>query len=216
MTQNEFFIFLVIGFIVSRLPVIGKYFRSVYTMYHENGHSTMALLMGGKIHRIDLFANTEGVATTSSRFWLARVLTSFAGYPFASFVAFLFFYFLLQEQYQVLFYGLAITAALNLLLWVRNLYGIIWLVSLIGLLAGLHYLGDEQIIEYSLLFIGSILLSESIAAAMGILVLSIKQPLDAGDASSLRKSTWVSARIWGLVFFLQSLWFGTEILKLIV
>jgi hypothetical protein len=216
METINYLIFFVIALIATRTPVIGKYFRSINTMNHENGHSFSSLLTGGVVHRIDLFANTEGVATTGSRWWLGRVITSLAGYPYASFMAYIFYYFLLSEKYDLLFYGLAVIVILNLILWVRNLYGIIWLISLISLLGGLHYVGNEQYIEYSLLFIGSILLVDSIASALVIFILSLKNPNDAGDTTNLKNSTLISARFWGLLFLSQSLWFGYLIADMII
>lgn len=214
MTTTEFFVFLVIALIVTRVPVVGKYFRSVNTMLHENGHGFMSILTGGTIEKINLFANTEGVATTGSRWWLGRVLTSLAGYPFASFMAYVFYLFFVNEQYSILFYGLAGIVVLNLILWVRNIYGVIWLISFAAILWGLYYLGNPMYIEYSLLFIGAILLVDSIASSLVIFVMSVKTPNDAGDTTNLRKSTMISARVWGLVFLVQSLYFGYLIVEM--
>lgn len=214
MTTTEFFIFLAIALIVTRVPVMGKYFRSVNTMLHENGHGFVSLLTGGTIEKIDLFASTEGVATTGSRWWLGRVLTSLAGYPFASFMAYVFYLFFLNEQFTILFYGLATIVVLNLILWVRNIYGIVWLISFAVILGGLYYLDNPTYIEYSLLFIGAILLVDSIASSIVIFVMSIKTPNDAGDTTNLRKSTMISARVWGLLFLVQSLYFGYLIIDM--
>lgn len=214
MTNVEMIGFIVVAFIVARIPVIGKYFKSLNTMFHEDGHIVMSLLTFGKAYKIELFANTEGVATTGSRFWLGKVLTSMAGYPFASFMAFVFYYFFVQAQFDVLFYGLAVVVVINLLLWVRNWYGIIWLISFIGLLGGLYYLGNNTYIQYALFFVGAIMLVESIASAFTILRLSFKTPNDAGDTTNLRKYTWLSARFWGILFFSQSLYFGYLIIDM--
>lgn len=214
-----FVLFLAIGLIVTRVPVIGKYFRSVNTMFHEDGHAIFSLIFGKGTDRIELFANTEGVAQTYTNKgilgWIPRILISIAGYPFASFIAFVFYYFLVKEQYDVLLYGLFVTIVLNLILWVRNSYGIIWLVTFGGILGYLYYLGNGDYIAYFMLFIGSILLVESVYSSLIILILSIKQPDDAGDSTSLRKSTMISSRFWGLLFFVQSLYFGYEIIKLV-
>ena len=199
---------------MGRIPVIGNYVKSPNTMFHEDGHAVMSLLTFGRVYKIDLFYNTEGLATTGSRWWVGRTLTTLAGYPFASFMAFVFFYFFTQERYDLLFYGFAGIVVLNLVLWVRNFYGIIWLLSFAGIFGGLYYLGDAVYIEGFLKLMGAILFVESIASSFTIMKLSFIQPNDAGDATSMRKHTMISARVWGLLFFIQSLFFGYLILNL--
>lgn len=208
MTVLEFFVYLVVAFVVGRIPVVGKYTKSVNTMFHEDGHASISLLTFGNVHKIDLFYNTEGLATTGSRWWIGRTLTTLGGYPFASFMAYVFFYFLIEERYDLLFYGFAAVVAINLLLWVRNVYGIIWLVSFIGILGGLYYLGDETYIAMFLKFVGAVMFVESIASSFTIMKLSFTQPDNAGDATGMRKNTLISARVWGIFFFAQALYFG--------
>lgn len=208
MTITEFFVYLVIAFIVGRIAVVGKYIKSVNTMFHEDGHAIMSLLTFGSVHKIDLFYSTEGLATTGSRFWIGRTLTTLAGYPFASFMAFVFFYFFTEGHYEYLFYGFAGIVVLNLLLWVRNWYGIIWLLSFIGILGGLYYVSEPLYIDTFLKFVGAVMFVESIASSFTILKLSFTQPNDAGDATGMRKNTLISARIWGIFFFAQSLYFA--------
>ena len=64
MTVTEFIMFLAVAFLIGRIPVVGKYIKSVNTMFHEDGHALFALIFGHGTNKIELFANTEGVAET--------------------------------------------------------------------------------------------------------------------------------------------------------
>ena len=72
-------LFLLLAFILLKVPVLGKYVSVVYTVFHEFGHALVSKLTGGHIEKIELFHNSEGVAWSSNRFWLGRVLTGLAG-----------------------------------------------------------------------------------------------------------------------------------------
>ena len=101
---------------------------------------------------------------------------------------------------RLAFYGLGSVVVINLLLWVRNGYGIVWLFSIGLILGGIYYLQDPQLMRYSMMFVGALLLVESLFSAFIIFVLSIKYPNDAGDATSLKQLTHLSARFWGFYF----------------
>ena len=129
-------LFLLLAFILLKVPVLGKYVSVVYTVFHEFGHALVSKLTGGHIEKIELFHNSEGVAWSSNRFWLGRVLTGLAGYPFASGVAYLFLYMIDKEMYNYVFIILFSVISFSLLFWVRNLYGLLWSITIIGFLVG--------------------------------------------------------------------------------
>lgn len=201
-------IFLLIAFGISRIPVIGKYVKVVNTMIHESGHALMAMLTSGKVYSISLFANTEGVARTGSRFWVGRVLTSIAGYPFSSFVSFVLMYFLFHQKYEIICYALLGFVVINVLFWVRNIYGILWLLTFGAILGVIWYTGFTTWGVYLITLFVSIVFVEAIYTAFIILWLSIREKENAGDARNLSRSTFIPTVIWGLLFALQSLYFG--------
>jgi len=205
---------LIVTFFVLRIPVIGKYLRVVNTMIHESGHALAALLTSGKVYSISLFTNTEGLAITGSRHWFGRVTVAISGYTFSSFFAFLTFYLYSQDKYELIVYILGGFCLANLLfLWVRNLYGIVWLVSFTGILWLSNHFLTHHAMAYFILFVISILLSESVSSAFTILRLSIKEPTRAGDAKSMRDATYLPTVFWGIIFFAQSLLFAFLALK---
>ena len=65
MDTHEFFYYLIAAFILGIIPVVGKYVAVINTFLHEVGHALIAYLLGGRVHSISLFANTEGTAVTA-------------------------------------------------------------------------------------------------------------------------------------------------------
>lgn len=122
--STTLFLFILLAFVLTRgipfigsfapsintlLRHIGRYFSNLNTMFHEDGHALMGLIVGKGVNRIELYTNNEGVAVTAtyagSRGWLPRVIIALAGYPFSSAMAYLFFYLLVHNHYDWLFTG---------------------------------------------------------------------------------------------------------------
>lgn len=203
----KFFLFVGIAVILTNIPIIGSYVRVINTVIHESGHALMALF-GGKVHEISLFMNTEGVTYTSHSNWFGGFFTGGAGYVFSSFIAFLSFWLISRKKYKPLIVILLLFIGLNLVFWVRNLYGLFWLVSFGAVFLLLLYKGTESLVQNSLLLIASILLVESISSSFTILLLSFIQPDAAGDATGLAKATiFIPAQLWGIFFFGQAIIF---------
>ncbi|WP_462411836.1 M50 family metallopeptidase [Neobacillus sp. Marseille-QA0830] len=204
----KFFVFLAAAFLLIHAPLIGNYVRLINTLFHESGHALVALL-GGDVERISLFMNSEGATYSSQSTWLGRFFTSLAGYIFASFMAFLSFLLIGKKKQNLLIDILLGFIGLNLIFWVRNLYGIFWLLSFAVCFLYLLIKSSHGLRDYLLLLIASILLVDSIQSAYEILYLSIVQPQSAGDAANLaRLSIILPAPVWGGFFFVQALWFG--------
>lgn len=211
--MDHWYVYLLLAYLVTLVPVVGKYFSVLNTLFHEVGHGIFALLFRGNIRSISLFANTEGEIVTSSPFWLGRVVTSLAGYPFSSFTAFLCFYFIDKNLVEYVLYGFITITTFSLLLWIRNLYGLIWSISFIALCGYLIWNGNRSIQTHFTFFLSAIILTQSVATAFAILKLSLVHPKQAGDATNLANETYIPAFIWGMVFFGQSLYVAYMIFK---
>ncbi|KEO82279.1 M50 family metallopeptidase [Tumebacillus flagellatus] len=205
---------LLAAFVLMRLPIIGTYLMIVDTMIHESGHALMALLTNGKVVSMSLFMNTEGLTWIASASRFGQILTSLAGYVFSSLAAFLFFWLLKQERHHLICCILLGFVAADLLLWVRNLYGIIWLVTFGALLIALLRAKRGWFVRYGMLFICGIVLVDSVYAALQVLELSMFYPYSAGDAANLSHYAVLPAFVWGLLFFAQSLFFGWRAVRL--
>lgn len=198
-------IFISIAAISLNTPIIGSYLALINTLFHEFGHALVSLLTFGRIEKIELFRSTEGTAWTANRFWIGRVLTSAAGYPFASSISLLFLYLIKEGNYLYVFIILSFVVLFSLIFWIRNFYGFLWSISSLSLLYLLLIYGNQFFIETTLMLITSLILVESVKSAWTIMKLSFKTPLDAGDATNLWRSIlFIPPQVWGVIFFLQS------------
>ncbi|MGI8313980.1 M50 family metallopeptidase [Halobacillus mangrovi] len=207
--KMQILIGLVLALLLTQLPIAGKYFAILNTMIHESGHSLMALLTGGEVRRISLLPNTSGTTMTGHSSWISHVLTSMAGYVFASFFSFLFFYLIVKGQYKWMIYILLAFLAINLIFWVRNVYGLFWIVTFGAGFIWLLRSGNQTLIQYVLIFLASLVFVEALTSAFEIMWVSFVSPLQAGDAANLARATkFIPSPIWGIAFFAQALYFA--------
>ena len=212
--STKVILFIILAIILTKLPIAGKYFAIVNTLIHEVGHQLASILTFGKAHKIQLSANTEGVAYSSHRFWLGKVVTALAGYVFSSFTAATFFVFIYKGRFDLVIYILLAILVVSLIFWIRNGYGFFWILTFSAGLIWLLWKVEGPLIEYVVLFLVSILFVESITSAFEIMSLSFKRPTQAGDTTSLAQLTYfIPAQVWGIVFFSQSLYFGWLAMK---
>ncbi len=209
-----FYIFLAISIVLSRLPIIGKYFIGINTLIHETGHALMALFLSGKVHRIDLSSDTSGSALTSTDNKFKSFLVSIIGYPFSSIIAFVFFYFIHQKAFDYVLFIIIGIAILNLILYVRNWYGIFWLLSFLSISVLIIYFKIEMLLFGFALFCSFIILSDSILSAIILLIISIKSPKAAGDANNLANLTHFPAVFWSVLFVAFSIFMGYKTIVL--
>ncbi len=208
--QTIFYILLVVSLTLIRLPYIGIYFRIINTLVHESGHAFVALLTCGNLSRIELFADTSGTATTISKNKLYNFLISIAGYPVSSIVAYLFFRLIKFEHYEFILYSLAFLVVVNLIFFVRNKYGIFWLITFAAILFLLFYYGSDYAKYCFTVFFACVILSDSIVSTLILLGLSFKDGKKAGDAANLKTITHIPSFIWALLFVSQALFFTYE------
>jgi hypothetical protein len=207
---NLIYTYLVISLFVTHIPVVGAYVALANTLVHELGHALLAKAFGGRVHSISLHHDTSGLATTSTvNFWLVKVLVSYAGYTVSSLTSIGLFYMLSKAYYTYIIYIFILVGIVSVLLWVRNFIGFIWGVSFISILGFLVYKDLSVVLVHMSIFLSCVLLVQSVSTAFVILRLSLSQPHDAGDATSLARATYIiPAFVWGFIFFAQSLLAG--------
>ena len=201
------YIFIPIALILPRIPVVGKFFNIINTAIHEFGHAVMALIMQGKVHKIELMRDTSGSTVTQCPTTIGNILVSLAGYPFAAFAGW-FCCYLNEVGYQIgLVIGLSILMVVMLIFWIRNWYGFIWIILFCALNGWLLYYNDnQQYIDIAALFYAVVVMIEAVSSSFILLVLSIKNGQAAGDATNLAKFTHIPAFIWALLFLAFSCW----------
>jgi len=100
--------------------------RLVVTAVHEGGHAVAAVLVGRKVSAVHLRANTSGVTFhTGPAGRTRRVATAIAGYPAPGLVAVAGAFAMTHGQLGVWLLALLVLAVINVVLWVRNLFGIL-------------------------------------------------------------------------------------------
>ncbi|SEO83089.1 M50 family metallopeptidase [Paenibacillus sp. OV219] len=195
--------YFILAFIVIHIPFIGPFFRIANTLIHESAHAIVSLILQGQVLQIRLFANTEGVTYTMSSSYLASMVTSAAGYVGSSLAAYGLALLCSRNKHIVTLWLFVILASVNVLLWVRNPFGVIWLVLFIGLLAFALWRKGNWAAALSIgLF--AFVLAESVSSSFTILWLSLYTPGGAGDAVGLANKTGLPAGFWGVFFMLQA------------
>jgi hypothetical protein len=171
-------------------------------MIHEFGHALMALLLKGEVVRINLFSDTSGNALTKVNGKFSAFFVSLSGYPFSSFVAFIMFY-LINNSFItlsiIIFMGFGL---ISLLLFVRNWYGIIWLLFFLIISSLILQQNTPRVLYFWSVFNSSLLLIDSIISAFILLKISIQTPNGAGDALNLKKITHLPVWFWSIFFVL--------------
>ncbi len=208
LTKNtEILLVLSIAIALNYLPKIGRIFKGFNTLIHETGHAFMTLLFSGEVVSVELFYTGEGVAVTKSKSWFTKFFVSIAGYPFSSIVSFVFAYLVFIDKYDIILYAIISIAILNILFWVRNPYGLVWLIVLMATLFSFFYFDVAQAKYFAALSITAFIFIDAWVSAWHILYLSIKEPKKAGDAKNLQSFALFPAFFWGLFFWLQASYF---------
>lgn len=192
--------FLLGALILMKIPYLGKALRVVNTMVHETGHALVVVATSGKVVKVELFANLSGTTHAQSSSKLALVATSVAGYVFASFMAWLSVFMVFNGFYKWVMVIMLTFAVVNLVFYVRNGYGMLWLAVFIvgcGLVLSKGGLLAEKILATVIM---SLLLVDSVLSTIELLLISFREPKKAGDAALLQKTTGVPAQLFALLF----------------
>jgi hypothetical protein len=203
---HSFIILAVISLLIYRLPYINKGLRVFHTLIHETGHSIAAFLTSGSTLRIELNHDLSGITITKSKNAFQQCIISLFGYPFASFFAFMSYYAVLNGYEKFVLWSLLLIIFFQLLINVRNSFGIFWSIISIALVFWITWWQTPYHFISSVI-ITNIILSESIIMAGIVFYQSIAKPSSAGDATNLYNITKLPQFFWGLLFFLQSLYF---------
>jgi hypothetical protein len=189
-----------LALLLPRIPVIGKWFNIINTAIHELGHALMALFLEGSVKKIELFNDASGTTTTSTKTKFGSFLVAIVGYPFSSLVSYLISYLISVGYEKGFIIGISILFLFMLALWIRNIYGAIWILAFCGINGYLIYITNLEYIYIAALLYAVFIAVDAVFSALVVLFLSIKQKDQAGDATLLKKITGVPAFIWGVVF----------------
>jgi hypothetical protein len=206
--------FLLVSYVLTRLIPFSSYFRNVNTMIHEVGHAVVALLTSGKVHHIVLNADHSGVTVAALSSGWSAFLVGLAGYITASLFAVWQFrvYYRRQEKRGLMI--MSVIAALMLLLFVHEGFGVGWLIGFVVLNLLMWLIGGTVCRLYFLL-VAFLSLEESVWSAVNLLVYAAVEPAAAGDAANLAAITGIPAVVWGVVFIVVSLLCAREAIRIL-
>ena len=213
--EQQYIGLFILALLLLRIPRVGRFFRVVNTLFHENGHAVIALLTSGTVDKIDLFADTSGTCVYRPKNKIAEFLVLLAGYVASSASAYAMFWCIHYQHNDWFLYAFAGILGLNLLMWVRNKYGIFWILFFGLLIGGCIYLENETVNFYFLFFVAALNLVESVYSTLVILYISAEEPSEAGDARGLRQLTFLPAIIWALLFVAQASFFAVLVIELL-
>jgi hypothetical protein len=193
-----FYTILVLAFILLRIPGLNNYLRTVNTLLHESGHALVAILLSGEAIEIKLNSNTSGSALTRTNSKIKAFLVSFAGYPLAAMGALGLMALSYNQNYRTGFFILISISIINLVVFVRNTYGIFWLATFSILLFVSNWYLTAPIAMILFWFISLIAFIEGITSTFGVVVSGMTHPKKAGDITSMVKFSGVPAFFWSI------------------
>ncbi len=208
MPDNKWLILVYVAaaVVLPRIPVVGKFFNVINTGIHEFGHALMALLLDGQVDKIELFRDTSGTTTTKTSGRLSSALVSLSGYPFAATVAYCSLYLISNGAPGALLAALTVLFAVMLLFWIRNAYGLLWVLLFCGLNVFLLFRGSQRLTDMAAFFYAVMMMAESVLSTVTLAVLSFRDSGKAGDATNLARLSHVPAPVWGLLFLAYTFW----------
>ncbi len=194
-----FYLLLIIALLLTHIPVLGKYFRSVNTLVHEAGHAFVTLLLSGEVISVNLFADTSGTTVTKAKGKLSQAIIALAGYPVSALTGLLLLFLLHKGLTLYILFILTSIALIITILSLRNAYGLFWAGTFIVLNLLLIYYNNRVLIQGFSTFYAVIIFSDALISSVVLFVLSIRQPKKAGDASNLQKITKIPAVAWSIL-----------------
>lgn len=195
----------VVVFILNRVPFVGKYLRVVNTLIHESGHAVAALIASGEVYAVELFSDRSGTTVTKrADTKKGRFFVAFMGYPFGSAVAYGLFYLISIDECIMALYALACFAILNLMFYVRNSYGIFWIITFTAIIFLVRFYGNEIALYAFTSWLCGIMLFEALYSSIELITICRRKPKNAGDASDLAYISKIPSMFWAILFFAQS------------
>ncbi|CAH1229784.1 hypothetical protein PAECIP111891_06547 [Paenibacillus allorhizoplanae] len=198
-------ILFLIGSAVLTHWIPSSFFRNLDTMVHEFGHAVATLALSGKVMYIELYKDHSGVTYSSMTKSWAVIPVSLAGYMTASLFAWFLFSAYARGKQKLGLQVMTALSALSLVLFVRNSFGVSFLLGFILMTVLALALAPRWLRDFYYLLLAFLCLEESVFGP-GSLIVYAFQNRSAGDASNLANHTGIPAIVWAIGFTLFALW----------
>lgn len=175
--------------------------RTLVTVCHESGHAIVAVLVGRRLTGVRLHADTSGVTLSRGRpTGPGMVATLLAGYPGAA-IAGLGLSLLAGTGHASGVLWLLVLGALLLLVWIRNLYGLVVVVLAGGAVALATWYSPPTVLGWLATGLAWLFL---VAAPRPVLEL-FRSRSTSSDAAQLAALTHIHRYAWCLLWLLLTL-----------
>jgi hypothetical protein len=204
---------LLVSAVLTRFIPFSSFFRNVDTLVHEFGHAVVTLLLSGKVMYIELYVNHSGVTYSSVAKPWTTIPISLAGYMTASLFAWLLFRLYAAGRQRTGLQILTLISVVALAMFVRNPFGITWLLGFIALNVVILAFAPRWLQNGYYLLIAFLSLEESVSGPLSLTIMGYLTPRQAGDATNLAQHTPLPAVAWAAFFALFALWCATRALQ---
>lgn len=192
--KYQLYFLLIAAIIIRQIPIVSIPLNWLESYFHEISHGIAALVTGGEIMRIQLFANGAGLCTTRGGL---SFLISFFGYAGATFWGWLLFKLANSHQRtaQVVSCLMIILLLASLAFWARDLLTIIILSSLAVMFVFTIKMRRLYTLQLLLKFFGLSILLNSLFSPTYLF-----DGRDLGDGAALAAMTMVPELVWVLLW----------------
>ena len=194
MQKYQFWLFLLAAVVLRQIPFISIPFNWLETYFHEISHGIAALLSGGRIIKIELFANGAGLCTTQGG---NRFFVSFSGYAGAIVWGTMIYISAKSHQRiaQILSTFIIILLFITLALWARDLLTIFICIVLLALFLLSLKTKNLKTLQLLLQLFGMVVLLNSIYSPFYLL-----DGRAIGDGASLANLTLLPEFVWVIIW----------------
>lgn len=192
--KYQLYFLLVAAIIIRQIPIVSIPLNWLESYFHEISHGLAALLTGGEIMRIQLFANGAGLCTTRGGL---NFIISFFGYAGATLWGWLLFKLANSHQRTAqVFSGLMIVLLLaSIIFWARDLLTIIIIASLAFMFVLTIKVRRLYYLQLLLKFFGVSILLNSLFSPTYLF-----DGRDLGDGAALAAMTMLPELVWVLLW----------------
>lgn len=192
--KYQLYFLLVAAIIIRQIPIVSIPLNWLESYFHEISHGIAALLTGGEIMRIQLFANGAGLCTT--RGGLSFII-SFFGYAGATFWGWLLFKLANSHQRtaQIVSGFMIVLLLASIIFWARDLLTIIIISSLAVMFVFLIKMRRLYYLQLLLIFFGLSILLNSLFSPTYLF-----DGRDLGDGAALASMTMIPELVWVLLW----------------
>jgi hypothetical protein len=200
---------VVLGAAVLALVVVGPYrswriSRHVVTIAHEGGHALTALFTGRRLSAIRLHSDTSGLTVSAGRpTGPGMIATSMAGYLTPSLLGLLGAVLLTSGRITVMLWAALVVLA-AMLVMIRNVFGVISVVTTIGIVFAVSWFASAQVQAAFAYFSVWLLLAGGVRPIVELQRMRRRGQVPNSDADQLARLTRLPGLFW-VAFF----WMGT-------